>query len=141
MRAPLLTFSWVLWYATALLAQVDTGTVSGVVTDQSGGVLPSARVIVRQLETNAQSELDTDRFGLYTTPPLRPGRYEITMTKNGFRAQKCQPFDLRVQDRAEIDFHLEVGGTNTEITVSAVAPLLESETSSLGTGHPAENSQ
>src|SRR5207253_5651088 len=67
----------------------------------------------------------------YSTPALRPGRYEIAVTKEGFRPQKSQPFDLRVQDRAELNFQLELGSTS-EVTVSATAPLLESETSSLG---------
>src|ERR1700737_1794497 len=132
MRTPLLTFSLALCCATVLLAQVDTGTVSGVVTDQSGAVIPGARVIVTKLDTNAHSELPTNKFGLYTVPALRPGWYEITVSKDGFQAEKSQPFDLRVQDRAEINFQLEVGATSTEITVSAAAPLLESQTSSLG---------
>ena len=52
--------------------------------------------------------------------------------QRGFQPQKSQPFDLRVQDRAEVNFQLEVGSTTSEVTVSASAPLLESETSSLG---------
>jgi hypothetical protein len=115
-----------------LLGQVDTGAVSGAVMDQTGAVIPGARVVVTQLETNVRSEVHTDRLGLYTTPPLRSGRYEISVTKDGFQAQRSEPFDLRVQDRAVINFQLQIGTTSTEITVSAVAPLLESETSSLG---------
>jgi hypothetical protein len=68
----------------------------------------------------------------YSAPSLRPGPYEVTVTHEGFQPQKSKPFDLRVQDRAEINFQLAVGSTTTEIMVSAAAPLLESETSSLG---------
>jgi len=122
----------VIFFAVAALAQVDTGTVSGTVADQTGAVIPGARVIVKNLNTNAQVALETNGSGLYTAPALRPGRYEVTVTKDGFKAQKSQPFDLRLQDRAEINFQLPVGATSAEVTVSAVAPLLESETSSLG---------
>ena len=121
-----------LCFAALLLGQVDTGTVSGTVTDPSGAVIPAARVVVKNLDTNAQAVLETNVSGLYTAPALRPGRYEVTITKEGFQPQKSQPFDLRVQDRAEVNFQLQLGATSSEITVSAVAPLLESETSSLG---------
>jgi len=132
MRVPLLTVSFVLCWASVVLGQVDTGTVSGAVMDQTGAVIPGAQVVVIQLETNVRSEVHTGKLGLYTTPPLRPGRYEITVMKDGFQTQRSEPIDLRVQDRAVINFQLQIGTTSTEITVSAVVPLLESETSSLG---------
>jgi hypothetical protein len=114
------------------LAQVDTGAVSGVVTDRSGAVVPGTKVRIVQQGTNTVTELETNDAGFYSAPALRPGNYEITVSKDGFRPQKSQPFDLRVQDRAEVNFQLELGSTTSEVTVSAVAPLLESETSSLG---------
>src|SRR5262245_21043499 len=118
--------------AIPVLAQVDTGTISGVVADQTGAVIPDARVVIVQLDTNTHVQLLTNSSGLYTSPPLRPGRYKISVIKNGFQTQKSQPFDLRVQDRVEVNFQLPVGSTSTEVTVSATAPLLEAETSSLG---------
>lgn len=86
--------------AIPVLAQVDTGTISGVVADQTGAVVPDARVVIVQLDTNTHVQLLTNSSGLYTSPPLRPGRYEITVMKDGFQTQKSQPLDLRVQDRA-----------------------------------------
>ena len=118
--------------AVTALAQVDTGAVSGVVTDRTGAIVPRAVVRVLQVETNTQVELVTNDAGFYSAPALRPGKYEISVAREGFRPQKSQPFDLRVQDRAEVNFQLEVGATTSEVTVSAAAPLLESETSSLG---------
>jgi hypothetical protein len=113
-------------------AQVDTGAVAGVVTDRSGAVVPEVQVRVVQVETNTATDLRTNGAGFYSAPSLRPGRYEITVSKEGFHTQKSQPFDLRVQDRAEVNFQLEVGSTTSEVTVTATASLLESETSSLG---------
>lgn len=113
-------------------AQVDTGSISGIVTDKTGGVIPGARVVIIHQSTNLTTELSTNESGFYSAPSLRPGPYEITVTHDGFRPQKSKPFELRVQDRAEVNFQLEVGGATTEISVSAAAPLLESETSSLG---------
>jgi hypothetical protein len=88
--------------------------------------------VITQTSTNLRTELKTNDSGFYSAPALHPGPYEISVTHEGFRAQKSQRFELRVQDRAEVNFRLEVGSATTEIMVSATAPLLESETSSLG---------
>src|SRR2546425_9525901 len=98
--------------ALAVQAQVDTGAISGVVTDRSGAVVPAATVRITQAATNSQTELQTNDSGFYSAPGLRPGRYEISVNKEGFRPQKSQPFDLRVQDRVEVNFQLELGTTS-----------------------------
>ncbi len=113
-------------------AQVDTGAISGVVRDHSGGVVPRAAVRIVQQGTNLETDLQTNNSGFYAAQALQPGQYQITVTKEGFQVQKSQPLDLRVQDRAEINFELVVGSTRSEVTVSTAAPLLESQTSSIG---------
>lgn len=122
----------VLFAALTLAAQVDTGAISGVITDASGSVVPGAKITIIQTETNFRTELTSNETGFYTAPALRPGRYVITVVQPGFLPQKSEPFDVRVQDRVEMNFRLEISGTSTEVTVSAAALLLESETSSLG---------
>lgn len=114
------------------MAQVDTGAISGVVTDSSGAMVPGAHVTIRRLETNVSSALVTNGSGFYSAPALRPGHYEISVVQTGFQTQKRTGIELRVQDRLELNFKLPVGATTTEMTVTAAAPLLESETSSLG---------
>ena len=116
----------------ALLAQIDTGVVSGIVTDRSGAVVPGAKILITRQETNSPIELLTNGAGFYAATALRPGRYEVSVGKESFRSQKRPPFDLRIQDRAQVDFQLEVVTDANAITVTAVTPLLESETSSLG---------
>ena len=116
----------------AVLAQVDAGGISGVVSDSSGAVIPGVRVQIVQENTNVRMDLATNASGFYSAPALRPGAYLIAVTKEGFRAERRTGIELRVQDRLEINFQLEVGTASTEVTVSASAPLLESETSSLG---------
>src|SRR6516162_5463018 len=114
MRVALLTVSLALSCVTVLPAQVDTGTVSGAVTDQTKALIPFARVVVIQLDTNVRSEVVTDKLCQYASPPLRPGRYQLTVTKDGFQGQMSAPFDLRVQDRVEINFQLQLSATSTE---------------------------
>jgi hypothetical protein len=118
--------------SAAAFAQVDTGAVSGVVTDATGGIIIGARVRIVQQDTNTTVDLLTNDSGFYSAAALRPGRYEVSVVKEGFRPQKSQAFELRVQDRADVNFQLEVGSAAAEITVMAAAPLLESDTSSLG---------
>ncbi len=116
----------------SLRAQVDTGSISGVVSDSTGAVIPGTQVLIAQEETNLQTKLLTNGAGFYSAPALRPGLYQVTALKEGFRAEKKTGIELRVQDHLEVNFQLQLGATTSEITVSAAAPLLESETSSLG---------
>ena len=118
--------------AGAMLAQVDTGTVTGFVSDPSGLGVARAKIRIIQEERARQTELTTDDSGFYAAPGLHAGRYVVTVDREGFRSQRSRPFDLRVQDRVDIRFQLEVGVTSSEVTVSATAASLESETSSLG---------
>ncbi len=118
----------------AALAQVDSGGISGVVSDATGAVIPGARVRIVQENTNVATDLVTNASGFYAAPALRPGAYRIAVTKEGFRAERRTGVELRVQDRLEVSFQLEVGTASAEVTVSAAAPLLESETSSLRQG-------
>ncbi len=132
MRTLIIFLCCVICCATSALAQVDSGAVSGVVTDTSGAVVPGATVTITQTTTNITTVLTTNESGFYSAPSLRPGSYEVLVRGTGFRAQKSKPFDLRVQERLALNFKLEVGGVAEEVVVSATAPLLESETSSLG---------
>src|SRR5947207_15949385 len=90
--------------AAAVLCQVDTGTVSGIITDSSGSAAPGARISVLHQETGLEVNLDTNEAGFYSAPALRPGRYTVQVNRDGFRPQRSRPFDLRVQDRVEISF-------------------------------------
>lgn len=113
-------------------AQVDTGAISGVVTDATGAVVPGAQATITQTETNANVRLTTNEAGFFSAPALHPASYNITVSRTGFQTQTKTGIQLRVQDRLEINFTLAVGTAVAEVTVSATQPLLETETSSLG---------
>src|SRR5260370_24660878 len=102
--------------ALAAMAQVDTGAILGVVTDRSGAVVPGAGVRIVEASTNSQTEVQTNDSGFYSAPALQPGRYQVPVTKEAFRPQKSQPFDLRVQDPVELNFQLEAGPKSSLIT-------------------------
>jgi len=119
-------------FCGAVCAQVDTGSISGLVTDSTGALIPAAEVAVTQQETNVSVNVTTNPSGFYSIPGLHPGHYVISATKSGFQTQRRTGIELRVQDRLEINFSIAPGTTSTELTVTASQPLLESETSSLG---------
>lgn len=119
-------------FVCVVSAQVDSGAISGVVSDSSGAVIPGAKVQLTQESTNVEQELVTNASGFYSAPALHPGTYSITVAIQGFRAEKRTGVVLRVQDRLEVNFQLQIGQAETEVMVTAASPLLESETSSLG---------
>ena len=115
----------------AALAQQDMGVITGVVTDATGASVPAARVTATNRETGETRAVDTSDTGAYTVGPLRIGRYDVAVEKDGFKKSIQQDIELHAQDRVRADLKLEVGQMAESISVTAEAPLLQSETSTL----------
>ncbi len=115
-----------------LSAQVDTATLVGTVRDASGAVVPGATVAATQVETNMGTTTKTDAEGNYVLTPLKIGKYSVTAEAAGFKKQTRGNITLNVQDRLPVDFDLQVGAVTETVNVSEAAPLVETETSSLG---------
>jgi Carboxypeptidase regulatory-like domain len=114
-------------------AQVSTGTITGTVKDTSGAAVPQARVVAKSVETSQERVVVTDTVGNYTMPDLQAGHYSITVSHDGFKTTTLPNIELQVAQRATLDPVLEVGSVSEQVTVStATAPLLNTETSSLG---------
>jgi carboxypeptidase family protein len=92
--------SWLLAAALAAapgtLAQEITGTITGTVADQTGGVLPGVTVTVRNTGTGLTRELQTGAEGGYNVPLLPVGRYEVTFVLAGFQTTAAQNIQLHV---------------------------------------------
>ncbi|MEX2261432.1 MAG: TonB-dependent receptor [Bryobacteraceae bacterium] len=116
--------------ALAALAQVDTGTLSGVVRDSSGAVVPGAKVTITNTGTGQKLEIATRDQGIYVSPPLRPGEYTVEVEAQGFR-KMARSLPLDVSQRAVVDFDLPVGSVSEEVIVSGEAPVLQTETATL----------
>jgi hypothetical protein len=127
-RQTLLLFISVVPY---LLAQQDMGVITGVVTDASGAAITKAKVEVVNRNTNEHWSVATGPTGAYTAGPFRVGVYSVTVEAPGFRTAVWQGIEVHAQDRVRTDFKLEVGAVLENVSVTASAPLLESETSSL----------
>ncbi len=122
----------VLWCgALPVAAQVDRATLTGTVRDSSDAVVPKATVTVTQLATNVVTKATTNAEGAYLVVNLAPGQYLVEAEASGM-AKVPQSIVLEVGQRARLDFTLSVGGIAEAVTVSAVSPLLDTETPVVG---------
>lgn len=110
------------------LAQTQTASVTGLVKDQSGAVVPGAQVGTINVATGIRNATRTNSGGYYTFSLLPPGNYRMTVEKTGFERLVRTGVQLDVQETARIDFTLHLGAARQEVTVSAAAPLLQKET-------------
>ena len=113
-------------------AQTITGTITGIVKDASGGVLPGATVTMTQLETNRQETAVSDAEGRYASGPLALGTYRIEAGLSGFKSALRSGVTLTIDEVARVDFTLEVGAVQEVVEVSAEASLVDPNTSVLG---------
>ena len=113
-------------------AQVDTGRITGLVADATGAVISGAAITISGEDTQLSYSTSSNESGLYVSPGLRTGRYRVSVEKDGFRTEIRTGVEVRVQDRVQLNFGLNVAATRAEVTVQAEVPLLASETSSLG---------
>jgi hypothetical protein len=115
-----------------MFAQQDTGVIAGTVFDPGGSVVPQVAVRIVNTGTNLAVELATDQNGDFISPPLKIGTYRLQAEKPGFKKLIEDGIELRVQDRLQIDMHMEIGGVTETVEVTGTAPLLQSATSSVG---------
>ncbi|MBI4893010.1 MAG: TonB-dependent receptor, partial [Acidobacteria bacterium] len=114
---------------TPLPAQVGRASITGVVTDSSGAAAPGVAVKARHIETGVTYDATANETGTYTISALPVGQYSINYAASGFKTLVRDGVDLLSGQIARIDVVLEVGQLTEKITVSAEAPLLQTESS------------
>jgi len=128
----LVVLLWLLSATVIGLAQVDTGSLVGTVKDASGAVLANASVTATNTDTGVPTSAKTDVSGNYVITPLHIGRYSVSVESAGFRREIRKDIVLDVQQTIRLDFSLKVGSVSETMEVSGAAPLLETESASLG---------
>ena len=120
--------------ASLSLAQsTNSGDIRGTVTDSSGAVIAGASVVLTNIDTGESQEFTTNDKGIYDTVSTRPGNYNLTFTKAGFKKVTQGPVVLRVSI-ITVDASLGVGEVSQTVHVEVTgAPLLETETGQQGT--------
>ena len=108
-------------------AQTATGTITGTVTDPSSSSIVNANIVLRNTDTNTESHYITNDVGVYVAPYLQPGNYEVTVSKEGFESVLNKGVVVHVGENLTINVRMPVQGATTSVTITAEAPVLETE--------------
>src|SRR6516162_1283828 len=111
----------------------QTASLTGTVTDPAGALLPGTLITITQVQTNASRTFVTDERGDYRVPLLPPGRYRVEAALPGFKTVVRENIVLSVDDRLRVDFSLQIGEVLERLVVTTGTPIVQSETSSVGT--------
>jgi hypothetical protein len=131
LRAALAALAVVALLPAAARAQA-VGAVTGVVTDDSGAVIPGVSVEATNAGTGLVRTAVTDADGRFDLPQLQPGRYNVKASLSGFRTVERQAVQVSVDDTTRVDFKMTVGGIEENVTVSGEAPLVETSHATMG---------
>jgi hypothetical protein len=108
-----------------LVAQEFRATLTGVVTDPSGAAIPNANVKTINSATNQVRAVKTNNQGLYTVPYLEPASYAVEISAQGFTTVRRESIVLSVSQDLNLSVQLQVGSTNTEVTVTGQQEIIE----------------
>src|SRR5215469_9683512 len=118
---------------TALLGQsAGTGALTGTVTDQTGGIVPGATVVLTSADTNQSRTTTTGADGNYKFSLLPPGSYRVRFTAMGFKTAEVTSITVNVTETPVLDRTLEVGSQSEQVTVESQVETLQTATSTLG---------
>jgi len=115
-----------------LMAQRDLGSILGMVTDSSGGVVAGAKVTITEDATGIKYQIKTDAGGNYIRPLLMPGIYSIAVEITGFKKTVQRNILLNGGDRVAANLTLEVGEMTQAVEVTAAPRGLQTESAVVG---------
>jgi hypothetical protein len=113
--------------------QAGSGEIGGTVTDSTGAAVAGATITISNNATGFQRSLKSNSDGLYSAPALLPGVYSIKVEAAGFGAQMRNTVELQTGQVLAVNFTVQVGNVAEVIDVTASAPVLDTETTSVGT--------
>lgn len=115
-----------------IYAQVDQGTITGMVQDSSGAVVPKAKVTLTNTDTGLVLERDSNDSGVYVFSPIKIGNYQVSATAPGFQTTTQQNLRLDIQGHLNVVLTLQPGSVTQTVTVSEAPPLLETQEGAIG---------
>jgi hypothetical protein len=105
--------------AYVAMGQTETATISGLVTDEGGGMVPNCEVVLQSVERGTLTTAKTNDAGIYVFASVQPGQYNLTIKRNGFKQVDFIGLIVNVQDHIEQNFRLQVGSVSESVTVTA----------------------
>ncbi|MCM3869812.1 MAG: TonB-dependent receptor [Pyrinomonadaceae bacterium] len=111
--------------ATAIAAQtqITSGTIQGTVVDANGAAVPSASVEVKNVDTNFSRNLSTDEDGRFVALSLPPGKYNVTVTKQGFATLVVENANLTVGQAISLPLSMKVSSVDERVTITATPTI------------------
>ena len=125
--------------ASIASAQSNRGTITGTVTDDSGGVVPGATVVAEDPQTGTKYETVTTTTGNYTIAQVPVGVYNLTVELAGFGKFRQEGIRIFAAQTARVDARLKVGAFAEELSVVADASMLKTETAEISSSITSEN--
>jgi carboxypeptidase family protein/TonB-dependent receptor-like protein len=122
---------WLVIQAGLIYGQTTNGTITGIVTDPTDAIVAGAKVVGINQDTGLHMQAQTTVAGVYTIS-LPPGRYDFTIERAGFKTAVRGGVEVSVTQTTRLDMRLEVGSLSERVTVTAEAPLLQSDSSETG---------
>jgi hypothetical protein len=104
---------------------ITTGAMQGVTTDQSGGVVPAAVVEAKNLDTNVVKTATTDENGRFVLLALQPGRYSLSVRKQGYARLVQESLTLTVGQTINLSLALKVSSVEETVTITSAAPTVD----------------
>jgi hypothetical protein len=121
------------WLTPAAAFAQATGTITGVVTDESGAVMPGVTIEVTNTATNQSRTAVTGGDGFFSFPLLQPGPYRVAATLQGFRTSVREGVRVAVESTSRVNMQMVVGRLEESVSVTADSPLVETASATLGT--------
>jgi hypothetical protein len=122
---------------SAAYAQIRSATITGTVTDPQKAMVPGATVVITNEGTNVSQELVTTEAGLFTAPLLQAGTYTVAVTLSGFAPFKRTGIVVGTTETVRVPVELTVSGLGETVDVSAEAPLLQTDKTSVSNARSA----
>jgi len=113
-------------------AQTYTGSLTGVVSDPTGAVVPGAKVTLTDVDKGYEQVMTTDTVGRYILRQLPPGNYRLKVEAQGFKTFIREGITLNVSQQASLDVTLELGAAVQSVEVVGAAPLLSTQDAAIG---------
>jgi hypothetical protein len=129
---PVAALMGIVLFAPPLAAQLGTATLSGTVTDPSGGVLANAHIRLESTERKFTRESNADTLGNYTFTAVPPGSYQLIVEAPGFREEKITDVMLSSGQASTLNVILKLAQTTEQITVTEAPPLLQTTNATIG---------
>jgi len=111
-------------------AQVEKGVITGIVRDTSGAVIAGAQINLKNVSTGISTNSATNGEGIYVSPPLNPGAYDVSITAAGF-SSSVQHVNLAVAQRLSADATLAIGPATDSVEVKSATVQFDTETATV----------